>query len=77
MENLTFLRAWRAHFFQYESFPLSQGERGIGQLAHFISLVLSRSHNSSTLSKEESGMGQDVHFVSQVALRVTAGGRNP
>ena len=31
-------------------FPLSQGERGIGQLAHFISLV---------------------------ALRVTAGGRNP
>ena len=49
----------------------------MGQLAHFISLVLSRSHNSSALSQGERGIGRQVHFVSLAALRVTAGGRNP
>ena len=29
------------------------------------------------LSQYERGMGQDAHFVSHLALRVTAGGRNP
>ena len=49
----------------------------MGQLAHFISLVLSRSHNSSALSLGERGMGRRTHFVSFAALRVTAEGRNP
>ena len=34
----------------------------MGQLAHFISLVLSRSHNSSALSLGERGMGLFGHF---------------
>ena len=33
--------------------------------------------NSIPLSLGERGIGQDVHFVSRLALRVTAGGRNP
>ena len=60
MENLTFLRAWRAHFFH---FALSQGERGMGQLAHFISQGLSPSHNSSALSQGERGMGRLSHIL--------------
>ncbi len=52
------------------AFPLSQGERGMGQDVHFVSIPF-------PLSQEERGMGQDVHFVSRLALRVTAGGRNP
>ena len=75
MENLTFLRAWRAHFFQYESFPLSQGERGIGQLAHFASPFTLSQFERPLLG--ERGMGRRTHFVSFAALRVTAGGRNP
>ena len=55
-----------------------QGERGIGQLAHFISQALSRSHNSSALSlKEREGWDGSVTFCSFAALRVTARGRNP
>jgi len=66
-----------AHFVSIP-FPLSQGERGMRQLAHFISQALSRSHNSSALSlKEREGWDGSVTFCSFAALRVTAGGRNP
>ena len=42
---------WTRRTLRFNSIPLSQGESGIGQLAHFISLVLSPSHNSSALSQ--------------------------
>ena len=60
-------------------FPLSQGERGMGRLSHILFLRhrdLSRD-NAFSLPQYERGMGQEAHFVSLLALRVTAGGRNP
>ena len=56
--------------FRHVSLPLSKERRGIRQLAHFISLLLSPS------LQYERGIRQDVHFVSRLALRVAAGGRN-
>ena len=41
----------------------------MGQLAHFISLGFSPSHNSSALSKGERGIGQLAHFISLVLSR--------
>ena len=49
-------------------FPLSQGESGMGQLAHFISLVLSRSHYSSALSQGERGIGRLSHILFLLVL---------
>ena len=64
--------------------PLSQGERGMGRLSHilFLRRPLSGQGQSDTLEKciislKERGIGQLAHFISLVALRVTAGGRNP
>ena len=60
-------------------FPLSLGERGMGRLSHILFLRhrdLSRD-NAFSLPQYERGMGQEAHFVSLLALRVTAGGRNP
>ncbi len=49
----------------------------MGRLSHILFLlVLSQYENILTHSKER-GMGQLAHFISLVALRVTAGGRNP
>ena len=60
MENLTFFKGLESSLFSLS--PLSRRERGMGQLAHFISQGLSPSLNSSALSKGERGMGSFGHF---------------
>ena len=63
--------------------PLSKGERdGTAQSHSVPSRPLSGQGQSDTLEKciislKERGIGQLAHFISLVALRVTAGGRNP
>ena len=61
------------------AFSLPQYERGMGRFSHILFLRhrdLSRD-NAFSLPQYERGMGQEAHFVSLLALRVTAGGRNP
>ena len=51
----------------------------MGRFSHILFLRhrdLSRD-NAFSLPQYERGMGQEAHFVSLLALRVTAGGRNP
>ena len=73
---------------QYERHPSLKDERGIGQDAHFVSAQSLPSWRREELdsavipfrqllSQYERGIGQEAHFVSHLALRVTAGGRNP
>lgn len=61
MGILTFFKGLESSFF-------SKGERGMGQLAHFISQALSRSHNSSALSQGERGMGRLSHILFLLVL---------
>jgi len=59
-------------------FTSPQYERGMGSsLSIPASPLVNTSVAFAPLLQGERGMGQEAHFVSLLALRVTAGGRNP